>query len=74
MRVPDVNRSVLIALAVLFSTDAFKSKFKSLEHPMKRFSEWVETEAIPATKEIMHRIEISVAEKVCAERISVYDK
>lgn len=59
----NINCIDLLSFIVLFIRAAVKIKLNSLQLPIKRFSEWVNTVAIPSAKEIREATEFGISRR-----------
>lgn len=57
MSLSNINRSLTIRTALLYSFAALKSKYNSLKPSMNRFVQWFWIEAVPAVKETKQSID-----------------
>lgn len=60
---PDTNCSVMLSLVDLFVTRRFKRKFNTLELTLKDFLMWARKAAVPATKDIISKMEENVSRR-----------
>lgn len=69
---PDMHCSVVIAFDVLLNTTAFKEKSNSPELLVKHSFDWVETAAVPGSREIMEGIIFKISRKYSVLKESMF--
>lgn len=57
MSPPHINRSVMFSFVEQLNTTEFRSRFGSLELPVKDFLEWIASDNVPAAMDIMSEME-----------------
>lgn len=62
MSLSDIDHSVMISAVAHFETTVFKAKFTSFKLYVEKFSELVETAAVPATKKPLERMDLKVSQ------------